>query len=198
VLQGTVEENFHGDRAAEQRERLRTAGKDADRIKPIETMLSHSLGKFEITKASVLYRTQTTEPLEFRFSFVSPAYAKAAGDMLLVRPRVMGVKSSGLLETKDPRRFPVEFEGLSQDHDTFEITLPPGYVVEDLPAPIDVEYSFASYHSKSEVSGNVLRYSRTFEIKEVSVPLSKVEDLKKMYRIIASDERNNAVLRPAR
>jgi hypothetical protein len=28
------------------------------------------------------------------------------------------------------------------------------------------------------------------------VPLSKVEDLKKLYRIIASDERNTAVLKP--
>jgi hypothetical protein len=47
------------------------------------------------------------------------------------------------------------------------------------------------------VSGNVLRYTRTFEVKETSVPVSKVEDLKKLYRIIASDERNTAVLKPA-
>jgi hypothetical protein len=33
-------------------------------------------------------------------------------------------------------------------------------------------------------------------VKELSVPLSKVEDLKKLYRIIAGDERNNAVLKP--
>jgi hypothetical protein len=33
-------------------------------------------------------------------------------------------------------------------------------------------------------------------VKETSVPLSKVEDLKKLYRIISSDERNTAVLKP--
>jgi hypothetical protein len=36
-----------------------------------------------------------------------------------------------------------------------------------------------------------------FEVKELSVPLNKVEELKKLYRIIAGDERNTAVLRPA-
>ena len=105
-------------------------------------------------------------------------------------------KASGLLETKEPRKYAVEFEGPSRDTDTFEITLPPGYEVDDLPPSIHAEYSFASYESKTETSGNVLRYTRTFEVKETSVPLSKVEDLKKLYRIIASDERNTAVLKP--
>ena len=69
--------------------------------------------------------------------------------------------------------------------------------VDDLPPPVNADYSFASYHSKTEVSGNMLKYTRTFEVKELSVPVSKVEDLKKLYRIIAGDERNTAVLKPA-
>jgi metal-sulfur cluster biosynthetic enzyme len=50
---------------------------------------------------------------------------------------------------------------------------------------------------KAEVKGNVLRYTRTSEVKDPSVPLNKVDDLKMLYRIIASDERNTAVLKPA-
>jgi hypothetical protein len=67
----------------------------------------------------------------------------------------------------------------------------------DLPPPVNADYSFASYRSKTEVRGNSLKYTRTSEVKELSVPLSKVEDLRKLYRIIASDERNTAVLKPA-
>lgn len=74
--------------------------------------------------------------------------------------------------------------------------MPAGYEVDDLPPPVSAEYGFASYHSKAEISGNVLRYTRTFEVKEPSVPLNKVEDLKKLYRIIANDERNNAIVKP--
>ena len=52
-----------------------------------------------------------------------------------------------------------------------------------------------SYHSKTEVKGGVIHYSRTFEVKELSVPVSKSEELKKFYRIIATDERNTVVLK---
>ena len=97
----------------------------------------------------------------------------------------------------DEWQYPVIFEGPSRDMDTFEIAMPTGYEVDDLPPPVNAEFSFASYHSKAEVSGNVLRYTRTFEVKEPSVPLAKIGDLKMLYRIIANDERNTAVLKPA-
>ena len=97
---------------------------------------------------------------------------------------------------KEPRKFSVEFDGPSLNSNSFEITLPAGYEVDDLPPPVDIDYGFASYHSKTEASGNILRYTRSFEVKEVTVPVSKVEELKKLYRIIASDERNTAVLKP--
>jgi hypothetical protein len=42
----------------------------------------------------------------------------------------------------------------------------------------------------------VLSYHRTLEIREPSVPLNKVGDLKMLYRVIAADEKNTAVLRP--
>jgi hypothetical protein len=99
------------------------------------------------------------------------------------------------LETKEPRKFPLEFEGPLQDTDTFDIALPPGYEVDELPPAMDVDYSFGSYHSKTEVKGNILHYTRTMEIKELSVPVSKMNELKKFYRMIASDERNTAVLK---
>jgi hypothetical protein len=149
-----------------------------------------------VTKLSFTNLQQIGFPFGYDYSFQAERYAKLAGNLLIVRPRVIGNKSSGLLETKEPRQFPVIFAGPELDTDTFEIELPPGYEVDDLPAPVDVDYSFASYHSKTEAKGNVLRYTRTFETKELSVPMSKMEELKRLYRIIASDERNTAVLKP--
>ena len=72
-----------------------------------------------------------------------------------------------------------------------------GYEVDELPPPVDAEYSFATYHSKTESSGAVILYTRTYEIKELSVPVSKADEVKKFNRIIATDERNMAVLKPA-
>jgi uncharacterized protein DUF3857/transglutaminase superfamily protein len=197
TLKGDVKELRLGERASEERWRLRTAAKDADRVKPIEELLSNSLASFHLTKASLVNLQQTDQPFGFNYSFESPNYAKNAGNLLLVRPRIIGNKGSGFLETKESRKFPIEFEGPARDTDTFEITIPPGYVVDDIPPPVDADYGFASYHSKTVVNGNVVGYTRTFEVKELSVPVNKADDLKKFYRIIAGDERNTVVLKPS-
>jgi hypothetical protein len=159
--------------------------------------MAHSVGTFQATKATVTNLQENRLPFEYHWPFVALNYGKHAGELLLVRPRVIGVKSSDVLETKEPRKYALELPGPSRDTDTFEITLPQGYAVDDLPAPVDAEYSFASYHSKAEVQDNVLKYTRTFEVKEVSIPLGKIDELRKLYRTIAGDERNTAVLKPA-
>lgn len=43
----------------------------------------------------------------------------------------------------------------------------------------------------------MLRYTRSYEIKKVDVPLSEIENLKKFYRVIAADERSATILKPA-
>lgn len=197
TLSGDFVEQRNGDYGTQQRASLKSVSKDADRIKFLESLISHSLPTFQITKASLVNLNQTDQPFGYQYSLVAQNYAKTAGDLLLIRPRVVGVNSSDLLETKEPRKYPVEFDGPWKNSDTIEIAIPAGYEVDDLPPPVNADYSFASYHSKTEASGNTLKYTRTFEVKELTVPISKAEDLKKLYRVIASDERNTAVLKPA-
>lgn len=197
TLKGNVKETRLGDRAWQERSRLRTVTKSTDRIKPIEDLLGGSLPNFQVIKANVVNQDLTDQPFGFNYTFQSTNYAKLAGNLLLVRPRVLGVKSSSVLETKEPRKYPYEFEGPLHDTDSFDIALPEGYQVDELPPPADVDYSFASYHSKTEARGQTLHYMRSLEIKELSVPVSKMDELKKFYRMIAADERNTAVLKPA-
>lgn len=196
-VKAEISETRNGDLAALERYIQIAVPNSKDRVKRIEQEVSHSIGMFEVTSAAMTGLSTTQVPFGYSYSFVAPAYAKQAGDLLVVRPRVLGVKSSDLLETKEPRKFPVIFEGPEKDTDTFEITMPAGYEVDDLPPPVDLDYSFASYHSKTEASGNKLKYTRTFEIKELSVPMEKMDDLRKFYRVIASDERNTSVLKPS-
>ena len=196
TLSGDFVEQRNGDYGTQQRASLKSVSKDADRIKFLESLISHSLPTFQITKASLVNLNQTDQPFGYQYSLVAQNYAKMAGNLLLVRPRVVGINTSDMLETKELRKYPVEFDSPWKNSDTIEIAIPAGYEVDDLPPPINADYSFASYHSKTEASGNTLKYTRTFEVKELSVPVNKIEDLKKLYRIIASDERNNAVLKP--
>ncbi len=197
TLKGEVKELRVGDQARWQRQMLQGAAQKTDWIKPIETLLAHSFTTFHVTKATVSNIEQTDRPFGYNYEIVAENYGKPAGNLLLVRPRVLGSKSNDLLETKEPRLYAVEFDGPWRDTDTFEITLPAGYEVDDLPPAANADFAFASYHSKTEVNGNILRYTRTVEVKQLTVPLDKVEELKRLYRTITSDERNTAVLKPS-
>jgi len=196
TLSGDIQEIRRGDPAVYQRYALQGVSQARDRIKPIEASLANSLGTFQITKASIGNLEQNNLPFVYEYSVVAENYAKSAGDLLLVRPRVIGYDSQNIMETKEARKYPVEFPGPWRNTDTFEIALPAGYEVDDLPPAVNADYSFASYHSKAEVSGKTLKYTRTFEIKELSVPVSKADELKMFYRVIGNDERNTAVLKP--
>lgn len=193
-LTGEVRESRVGDSAAEQRYAFRTVVQDTDRIKPVEVVVGSSLATYEIVKAAVVNTQVTGRPFEWRYTIEAESYAKPAGDLVLLRPRVLGTFARGYLETKEPRTHPVEFGGPERDTDVFEITLPAGYKVDELPPPVQFDRGFASYQSKSELVGNVLRYSRTFEIRELTVPVAKTDDLKELYRVIQDDERESAVL----
>lgn len=195
TLQGDVKEVRLGDRAWSERWALLNVNKDTDRIKPIESMLANSIPSFRITHATVQNLQHSDQPFGFEYTFVADHYAKNAGGLLLVRPRVLGSKAYGFLETKEPRHFPIEFDSPVHDHDVFEITIPTGYELDDMPPPVDADYSFGSYHSKTEVNGGVIRYTRTFEVKELSVPVDRADELKKFYRTINGDERNTVVLK---
>ena len=134
-LQGDVQEVRVGDPAWWGRERYTSAQQQSDKIKPIENLLADSLSIFHIGNASVANLTLTDSPFIWNYSFRAESYAKYAGNLLLVRPRVLGSKSSGLLETPEPRRYPVEFDGPRQDTDTFEITFRPATSWMTCPPP---------------------------------------------------------------
>lgn len=196
TLHGDIHEVWIGDMAARQRRAAQLVHGETERIKPVESIASRSFSTYQILKANTINARINDRPFEWNYSLEVTGYAKSAGGLLLVRPRVLGTLSSGFLETPEPREYPIEFLGTERDTDDFEIAVPAGYTVDELPAPVNADYDFASYHSKAEQTPGGLRYTRTFEVKQVSVPVAQAEKLKELYRIIATDERNSAVLKP--
>ena len=196
-LRGEVRETYLGDEAAGQRWSLRTAKQDVDQIKPVERMLAHSISTFAIEKASVRNLQDIAQPLVWNYTLVADRYAKNAGDLVLVRPRLFGTFSSSIMESKEARSNSVEFEAPLRNTDVFEITLPAGYAIDELPPPVNEDIGFVSYRSATEFKGNLLRYTRTLEVKELSLPVAKADALKHFFRTIENDERMSAVLKHA-
>jgi len=191
-LSGEIQEVRWGSPAISRRGQF-LARKGEDRQKVLENFLTGFLSGFLLTGATAENLEAHDKTLVLRYSFAASNYAKRAGNLMMVRPRVLGNKSSDVMEGEE-RAHPAEFDSASLETDTFEITLPPGYQLDELPPPVDVDYGFAAYRSKFEVQGNVLRYHREYTVKEVKVPTARLADLKKFYRQISADERASAVL----
>jgi hypothetical protein len=192
-LTGEVEELRWGGPAVDSREQFLRAA-PADRQKVFEAFLGNSLTNFSLTSASIGNLEKYDESLTLKYKFAVDGYAKSAGDLLILRPRVVGAKGWSILSGK-PRKYPIEFTEATRQDDIFDITLPPGYVVDELPKPVDAECPYGSYKSQVLVANNVLHYKRTYEIKDVLVPTQNLDEVREFFHQIAADERSSAVLR---
>jgi transglutaminase-like putative cysteine protease len=194
-LAGEVKELRSGGPAVDSRE-VYLGVSPSERQKIMEKFLGSSLSNFTLKNASIGNLEQYDQGLTFDYKFVAMGYAKQAGNLLIVRPRVVGGKGSSLLTGK-PRKYPIEFEEATRQDDVFDITLPAGYVVDELPQPVHAKCDYATYNSEVQVTGNVLHYKRTYEITELVVPTQKLGEVRDFFHQIAADEKSSAVLRRA-
>ena len=79
--------------------------------------------------------------------------------------------------------------------DDFTIELPPGYAVDEIPDPVKLDLGFASYESSSTAQEQRLHYTRTYTVREVTLPADKYPDVQKLAGVIAADEESSAVLK---
>jgi hypothetical protein len=194
-LAGAFEEVRWGNPAHEERAQILDEP-PAKRAKVIEEFLGHTLGDFTLTKASIGNLEQYDQNLTLDYQVAVVGYAKTAGNLLILRPPLVGSKGSSILSGK-PRKYPIEFSEATRQDDSFDITLPEGYVVDELPKAVDVDCPYGSYKSQVQVNGKTLHYTRMYEIKDVYVPTQNLDEVKTFLSQIAADERASAVLRRA-
>ena len=84
-----------------------------------------------------------------------------------------------------------------QGTDEFDIAIPEGYVVDELPDPVKDNVGFASYQSSSEVRGHVLHYSRTYTVSKITLLPEQYGALQHLASVIAADEDSRVILKRA-
>ncbi len=131
--------------------------------------------------------------LTLTYQLTAQNYAQKTGPLVLVRGRVLGEKAVDINWAK--RKFPVELSGATSEKDSYEIQLPPGYAVDDLPEPRQIDVGFASYKSKVETNGSTLHYSREYIVRDPDVGTDHLSDLRKLEGTIGNDEFASAVLK---
>jgi transglutaminase-like putative cysteine protease len=193
TLSGKVREILSGPLANSRRARLRTIP-DSERSRNLEEFLSSFLVNFRLGGNVVDGMQNQSASLIVDYAFLADHYAQVSGNLMFFPPRVLGNKGSDVLE-KEPRKYPVTFPCRSSETDMFDIILPSGFQVDELPPATRIESPFAEYTSKIEMSGNILHYSRTIQIKAVDVPVQQLDELRQFYRKIALDQRSTAILK---
>lgn len=192
-LQGEVEEVRSGFHAMLGRGYLQNRT-DNDRRKMIEHFLGADLNSFEVESFDLENANDIDKDLVLRYKFIANRYAKSAGPLLLVRPRVVG-EMAGAFDTTKPRHYAYQFDAPFLRRDSVEIALPDGYKVDELPEPAHAVFPFAEYTSKAESSGNVLKYTREYKMGTTQVPVENIDQLRKIFSEINLDEKSMAVLK---
>jgi hypothetical protein len=196
ALAGDVSEVFTGDDATNERWFI----KDND-SKEIHEKLENGLGSdlpgltfkgFEFHGAADL-----DKPLNLDLHLGATGYAHPAGSLLLIRPRVLGTHARAVPDVMEgkPRAYSIEIGHPGRWHDSFDITIPPGYVVDETPDPINIDLDFASYHSTVSAKGNILHYDREYTVRQVEIPPAKAQSFRLLESAIFTDEKGTAVLK---
>lgn len=192
TLSGSVESSYFGPRGADLRLFLKYTD-EKERRDEWEKMVARDLPGVVLDSFQFVAPDALSKPLEFHFKVTAHQYAHVAGPLLLVRPRIMG--SMALRFDDKLRKVPIELDATGRWHDSYDITLPAGYVVDETPDPVDIDMDFASYHASATAQGNVLHYEMTYTVRKVEIPADRATDFRKFESAILSDEKGTAVLK---
>jgi hypothetical protein len=198
TLTGSVDTSHFGPEGGDLRMFLKYTD-EKERHQYWESQLARSVPGVVLDSFQFVQPPNLDKPLEFHYKLTAHDYAHAAGPLLLVRPRVVG--EDALPSDDKPRTVPIDLNATGRWHDSYDIQLPEGYVVDDMPDPVNLDLDFATYHSSvsAPASGNgkVLHYERDYTVKQVELPAGKQSEFRHLEGVILSDEKSTVVLKKA-
>ncbi len=193
-LKGSVTDKRFGD-LAEDRRKIFQRNTEKQQQEFMDRVAGQDLAAPSLTDLKVENVQSLNKDLTTTYLLSADHYASTTGPLLMVRPRVLG--TVWLPVDHKPRKVDIDLEQTMQDTDDFEIQLPTGYIVDELPDPVKVDYGFASYESSTEVHGQSLHYKRVYTLRQVTLPAAKYPDLQRLAGVIGADEEGRAILKRA-
>jgi hypothetical protein len=192
ALKGNVIERRFGD-VSEYRRNIYQTGDAKEQLEFLDHALERDFTTFTASDIKVENVDLLNQDFTLSYGLSAGGYAKSMGSLLMVRPRVLG--SLELYTDHKQRTVPINLEETMQATDEYSIELPDGYVVDELPDPVKLDVGFAAYQSAVEVKGNALHYTRTYTVRQVTLPADRYADLQKLAGAIATDEESRAILK---
>ncbi len=192
TLKGSVTEKYFGDLAKDGRY-IFTENDAAKQQQYIDRSISRDLMAASVTGLKIENVSALDKDLTTSFDLTADHFASSVGPLIMVRPRVFGSYTMPI--DHKPRKIAIDLGQTMQGTDSFDIQLPDGYTVDELPDPVKTDVGFASYESSTKLEGHTIHYTRTFTLRQVSLPADKYADLQHFVALIAADEDSRVVLK---
>ena len=190
-LQGKISERAVGQTSTTFRRQLRELS-TTDYKKSLEGWLTRgSTGAQLVSFKPTDKQSENGFDLDVEFSI--PQYGQLMQNRLLVfKPVVVSRRNSSSL-TEAKRTTPVELDSNSM-RETVTFSLPAGFVIDEMPSPVDLKTPFGTYSTKYEAKDGKLVFTRLMTTSRTLIPTDKYASIRDFFAAIREAEQSPVVL----
>ena len=190
-ISGKIRERANGQVSTAFRRELRE-NSASDYKKAIESWLTRgATGALLVNVVSK--ENQSTAGFDLDVEFSVPHYGQVMQNRLLVfKPVIVGRRNAvSLTETR--RTNPIEIDSNAMK-ETVTFSLPAGFVIDELPAAVNLETHFGKYTTKYEVKDGKLVFTRSMTMNRSIIAADKYGSVKDFFSKILDAEQSPVVL----
>lgn len=160
-----------------------------------EQVLLEDLDEVQVDSCTVTGAEAVAEQLRTRAVFSAPAYAQVAGEYIYFNPTPLGRLGENPLRLPE-RTFPVDLTYPRQLVYTFQVWLPEGFTVQEVPRSVSIRLPDGSafFQRRIQVDDNMLMAQSEFVIKKPVFEPELYEQLRSFYQQIVAAEAEQVVL----
>ncbi|MBA7498954.1 Lipopolysaccharide assembly protein B [subsurface metagenome] len=176
----------------------RSIFKDLGEIKrgeAIQNSLSSSCPGSVLEEFSFSDLADLDVPVEQKYKFRVPHYAKKIGNKLQFKPSIIERIESTSIVAKEDRRYQMYFYNQYCSQNIVEITIPEGYKIERIPDDIDLILPSGSYRVKYLVEDNTIRYERYYKFNTFEISKEDYPSFKEFIERIAKEDAQEIILK---
>jgi hypothetical protein len=190
-IKGVIRERISGQEARVPRAIFRSR-KGADFSKMIEGWLTHGATAAKLVKLTPEDK-QADSAFDMDVEFTAPAYGQLMQNRLLVFKPSVASRSDSIYLTEKVRKYPVVLESNSfKEKVTF--SLPAGFVVDEMPDPVNIQTPFGKYVTSYEAKDGKLFFTRTLTMNRGTVSVDRYEEVRNFFSKMRDAEQAPVVL----
>jgi len=181
---------YEGFRNMIYRNKLATSEHEKDFIKHqvINRIQNVNLDTFEIDEG-----VEKTDPLLIKVEFSVESFAEVAGDKIYFSPVLFHRLRENIFQLEN-RTYPIDYNYPRMDEEEINIKLPEGYMVDELPEPLELGIDGQQFERHVTIHDKSLTYKRRLYVNKTFFSPKEYKRLKEFYSFIVQSDQDQVVL----